>query len=84
MSDGDAVVADDDFLDEQSYDALAFQYVQALRLRAQALEEFAQRVSEPQVGGLIGELGTAAIRVPPSTASRAGATRACAGAARPG
>ena len=58
MSDGDAVVANDDFLDEQSDDPLAFQYVQALDLSAQALEEFAQRVSEPQVGGLIGELGT--------------------------
>jgi hypothetical protein len=58
VSDGDAVVADDDFLDEQSDDALAFQHVQTLHLRAQTLEEFTQRVSEPQVGGLIGELGT--------------------------
>ena len=58
MSDGDAVVANDDFLDEQPDDALAFQHVQAPGLRAQALEEFAQCVSEPQVGGLIGKLGT--------------------------
>jgi hypothetical protein len=58
MSDGDAVVADDDFLDEQSDDALAFEHVQTLHLRAQTLEEFAQRVSEPQIGGLIGKLGT--------------------------
>ena len=58
MSDGDAVVANDDFLDEQPDDALALKHVQSLDLSAQALEEFAQRVSEPQVGGLIGELGT--------------------------
>lgn len=58
MSDGDAVIANDDFLDEQPDDALAFKHVQSLDLRAQTLEEFAQRVSEPQVGGLIGELGT--------------------------
>jgi len=58
MSDGDVVVADNDLLNEQPDDALAFQHVQALDLGSQTLEEFAQRVSEPQVGGLIGELGT--------------------------
>ena len=58
MSDDEAVVANNDFLDEQSDDALAFQYIQAWRLCVQTLEEFAQRVSEPQVRGLIRELGT--------------------------
>ncbi len=58
MSDSDAVLADDDLLEEQSDDALAFQHVQILGLVAQALEEFAQRVGQPQVGGLIGQLGT--------------------------
>ena len=56
MSNGDAVLADDDLLDEQSDDALAFQHVQILGFVAQALEEFAQRVGQPQVGGLIGQL----------------------------
>lgn len=58
MSDGDAVVADNHFLDEQSDDALAFQNVQALHLCAQARQEFFQRVSEPQIRGLVSELGT--------------------------
>src|SRR5450755_227730 len=58
MSDGDAVVVDDDLLDEQSDDALAFEHVQALHLRAQTLEEFAQRVSKSKICGLIDELGT--------------------------
>jgi hypothetical protein len=57
MSDGDAVVADDDLLDERSDDPLAFQHVQTLRLRAQLLEEFAQRVSKSKIGSLIDELG---------------------------
>jgi len=58
MPDRNAVVADDDFLDEQSHDALAFQHAQPLGLGAQALEEFTQRVSESHVGGLVGQLGT--------------------------
>ena len=58
MPNGDAVVTDDDFLDEQSDDALAFHHVQGLGLVVQTLKELAQRVSKPQVGGLIGKLGT--------------------------
>lgn len=54
MSDGDAVFTDDDLLNEQSDDALTFQHVQILGLAAQAIEEFAQRVGQPQIGGLIG------------------------------
>jgi predicted Zn-dependent protease len=50
MPDRNAVIADDDLLDEQSRDALAFQHAQPLGLGAQALEEFTQRVSESQVG----------------------------------
>jgi len=57
MSDSNAVIADDDLLDQQSGDALTFQHIQAPGLVAQTLEELAQRVSEPQVGGLVGELG---------------------------
>jgi len=34
MSDDEAVVANNDFLDEQSDDALAFQHVKVLHLRA--------------------------------------------------
>ena len=58
MSDSDAVVVNDDFLDEQPDDSLSFQNVQALHLRAQALEELAQRVSEAKIDGLIGQLAT--------------------------
>jgi hypothetical protein len=47
MSNGDAVVADDDFLDKHSDDALASQHVQTLDLSAHTREEFAQCVSEP-------------------------------------
>ena len=57
MANRNAVVAYDDFFHEQSDDSLSFAYVQSLHLGAQALEELAQRVSEPQAGGLIGELG---------------------------
>jgi RNA-directed DNA polymerase len=57
MPDRNAVIADDDFLDEQSHDVLAFQHAQPLGLGAQALEEFTQRVSESQVGSLVGQLG---------------------------
>jgi hypothetical protein len=55
---GDDVFADDDFLDEQCDDALALHHVHVLHLHAQTLDEFAQSVSEPWVGGFIGELGT--------------------------
>jgi hypothetical protein len=51
----DAVVADDDFLDEQSDDPLPFQHVQTSRLRAHTLEWVTERASEPQVDGLTGE-----------------------------
>jgi hypothetical protein len=56
MSDGDVVVANDDLLDEQSDDALALQHIQTLCLRAQTLKEFAERVSESKICGLIDEL----------------------------
>jgi len=58
MPNRNAVVADDDFLYEESHDALTFQHVQTLGLSTQTLEEFAQCVSQAQVGGLIGELRT--------------------------
>ena len=57
MPNGNAVVAYNDFFHEQSDDALALEHVESLHLGAQALEELAQRVSEPQVGRLIGESG---------------------------
>ena len=57
MSDGDVVVANDDLLDQQSDDALAFQRVQTSCLRAQTLKEFAERVSKSKICGLIDELG---------------------------
>jgi hypothetical protein len=56
MSDCDVVVANDDLLDEQSDDALAFQHVQTSCLRAQTLKEFAERVSESKICGLIDKL----------------------------
>ena len=56
VPDGDAVIVDDDLLDDQPDDALASQDVQVLCLSSQPLEEFVQRVGEPQAGALIGQL----------------------------
>ena len=56
MTNGDVVAPDDDFLDDQPDDALALKHIQILHLGTQALEEFAQRMCEPQVGCLVAEL----------------------------
>ena len=56
MSDGDVVVANDDLLDQQSDDALTLQDIQTLCLRAQTRKEFAERVSNSKICGLIDEL----------------------------
>lgn len=56
VPDGDAVIVDDDLLDDQPDDALASQDIQVLGLSSQPLEEFVQRMSEPQAGALIGQL----------------------------
>jgi group II intron reverse transcriptase/maturase len=50
VPDDDLVVADEDFLDEKPQDALAFQYVDGPRRRAQSRKERGQRFSEAQVG----------------------------------
>jgi hypothetical protein len=56
VPDGDAVVVDDDLLDDQPDNALASQDVHVLGLSSQPVEEFVQRVGEPQAGALIGQL----------------------------
>ena len=56
MSNRNAVVADHDFLDEHTDDVLAALHVHAFDVSAKTLEEFAQCVSESQIGGLIDEL----------------------------
>lgn len=56
MANRDAVAANDDLLDEQPDDALALGHIQGLRPVAKACEKLVQRVRQPQVRGLIGQL----------------------------
>lgn len=57
MSNGDAVAANNYFLDDQPDDALTLEHVRVLHLSSQSFEERAQRMSEPKVGCLVGKLG---------------------------
>jgi hypothetical protein len=56
VPDGDAIIVDDDVLDDQPDDALVSQDVQVLGLSSQPLEGFVQRMGELQAGALIGQL----------------------------
>ena len=56
MPDDDAVVADQDFLDQQSNHALTLDYVESFGRRAQTSEKRGQRFGETQIGGTVGRL----------------------------
>ncbi|CAE6839861.1 hypothetical protein R20943_07049 [Paraburkholderia aspalathi] len=57
MANGDAVVGHHNLLDEQSRDALTVLNVEGLGMAAQTLQECRQRFRQPQIGGLVDQLG---------------------------
>ena len=56
VPDDDAVVADQDFLDQQSNHALTLDYVESFGRRAQTGEKRSQCFGETQIGGAVGRL----------------------------
>jgi hypothetical protein len=56
VPDNDAVVADRDFLNEQSNHALTLDYIESFGRRAQTGEKHGQCFSETQISGSVGRL----------------------------
>jgi len=55
MPNGNAVLADDHVLDQQSHDLLPVEDIKRLGLRPNFCKEFCERVGQPQVSRLVGE-----------------------------